>query len=86
MVERVEIFPTEVKIHFALGQSKVERELALTGYPSSNSLKSGTKPLGKGRKDGGSNSLTYGGDDKDRTCDLLHAMQTLSQLSYTPAI
>lgn len=26
----------------------------------------------------------FGGDDKDRTCDLLHAMQTLSQLSYTP--
>ena len=27
-----------------------------------------------------------GGDDRDRTCDLLHAMQTLSQLSYTPKV
>ena len=25
-----------------------------------------------------------GGDDWDRTSDLLHAMQTLSQLSYAP--
>ncbi len=25
-----------------------------------------------------------GGPDKDRTCDLLHAMQALSQLSYGP--
>ena len=25
-----------------------------------------------------------GGPDKDRTCDLLHAMQALSQLSYRP--
>ena len=26
------------------------------------------------------------GPDKDRTCDLLHAMQALSQLSYRPVI
>jgi hypothetical protein len=25
-----------------------------------------------------------GGDKRDRTADLLHAMQALSQLSYTP--
>ena len=27
----------------------------------------------------------YGGGKRDRTADLLHAMQALSQLSYTPA-
>ena len=26
----------------------------------------------------------FGGDKRDRTADLLHAMQALSQLSYTP--
>jgi hypothetical protein len=25
-----------------------------------------------------------GGRDRDRTCDLIHAMDALSQLSYTP--
>ena len=28
--------------------------------------------------------VSNGGPDKDRTCDLLHAMQALSQLSYRP--
>ena len=28
----------------------------------------------------------YGGDKGDRTPDLLHAMQALSQLSYAPAL
>ena len=28
--------------------------------------------------------LTFGGGKRDRTADLLHAMQALSQLSYTP--
>src|SRR5574343_872009 len=30
-------------------------------------------------------SSFYGGGKRDRTADLLHAMQALSQLSYTPA-
>ena len=29
-------------------------------------------------------SLVLGGGKRDRTADLLHAMQALSQLSYTP--
>ena len=29
-------------------------------------------------------SFLYGGDEGDRTPDLLHAMQALSQLSYAP--
>jgi hypothetical protein len=29
-------------------------------------------------------SWKYGGRDRDRTCDLIHAMDALSQLSYTP--
>lgn len=28
--------------------------------------------------------FSYGGDEGDRTPDLLHAMQALSQLSYAP--
>jgi hypothetical protein len=28
----------------------------------------------------------FGGDKQDRTADLLHAMQALSQLSYTPKL
>ena len=31
-----------------------------------------------------SQDLENGGDKRDRTADLLHAMQALSQLSYTP--
>ena len=31
-------------------------------------------------------SLNCGGGDKDRTCDILLAKQTLSQLSYTPEL
>jgi hypothetical protein len=30
------------------------------------------------------NPTFYGGGKRDRTADLLHAMQALSQLSYTP--
>ncbi len=30
------------------------------------------------------NNLFVGGGKRDRTADLLHAMQALSQLSYTP--
>ena len=29
-------------------------------------------------------TVLFGGDYRDRTGDLLHAMQALSQLSYTP--
>ncbi len=28
--------------------------------------------------------MEFGGRDRDRTCDLIHAMDALSQLSYTP--
>ncbi len=28
--------------------------------------------------------MLFGGGKRDRTADLLHAMQALSQLSYTP--
>src|SRR5574343_484627 len=31
-------------------------------------------------------SLLLGGGKRDRTADLLHAMQALSQLSYTPVV
>ena len=31
------------------------------------------------------NNIDHGGANRDRTGDLLHAMQALSQLSYSPA-
>ena len=31
-------------------------------------------------------TVLFGGDYRDRTGDLLHAMQALSQLSYTPEL
>ena len=31
-------------------------------------------------------SVVYGGDKRDRTADLLNAIQALSQLSYTPIL
>ena len=34
----------------------------------------------------GAKNIKLGGDKRDRTADLLHAMQALSQLSYTPLI
>ncbi len=40
----------------------------------------GSKPLEL------SNSEIVGGGKRDRTDDLLHAMQALSQLSYTPVV
>ena len=33
---------------------------------------------------GAKSTTNSGGDKRDRTADLLHAMQALSQLSYTP--
>ena len=39
----------------------------------------GTKGLGDNQM-----GLVGGGGKRDRTADLLHAMQALSQLSYTP--
>ena len=43
------------------------------------------RPLDEGDPDL-ANSLRLGGGKRDRTADLLHAMQALSQLSYTPRI
>ena len=40
------------------------------------------RPLDDGDKD--KIIYAYGGGKRDRTADLLHAMQALSQLSYTP--
>ena len=39
---------------------------------------------GKKQKTGLSRFLKFGGARRDRTVDLLHAMQALSQLSYSP--
>ena len=36
--------------------------------------------------DGDLELFVYGGAKRDRTADLLHAMQALSQLSYNPAL
>ena len=73
LVDRIEIFPERLEIHYGLGRSKIKRELV---YANSRFI----LPVD------GSTSLTYGGDKQDRTADLLHAMQALSQLSYTPKL
>jgi hypothetical protein len=42
------------------------------------------RPLDDG--DTGLSSYVFGGARRDRTADLLHAMQALSQLSYSPTV
>ena len=49
----------------------------LTGIQSSNCKKQATR-LGL--------VVCFGGDKRDRTADLLNAIQALSQLSYTPMV
>ena len=40
--------------------------------------------MGSDPKKTGADPIFVGGGKRDRTADLLHAMQALSQLSYTP--
>ena len=40
--------------------------------------------MGKGKTAILSDDCSFGGDKRDRTADLLNAIQALSQLSYTP--
>ena len=50
--------------------------LTLFDFPRNKNNHAAHKPRGY--------RILYGGDKDDRTPDLLHAMQALSQLSYTP--
>ncbi len=67
IIQKIEIFPSEIKISFVVGRSKIERELALARSLSSIPAKSVTLPLEKYLKDKCSNSLTYGGGGGNRT-------------------
>lgn len=60
LVDKIEIYPDEIKISFVMGSSKIERELTLIGSLS-NSVKTVTKPLAKYLKPQCSTSLTVGG-------------------------
>ena len=64
----------------------VEQQAVLFGVP--NEIRTRVTAV-KGRcprplDDGDFLTMLFGGDKRDRTADLLHAMQALSQLSYTP--
>ncbi len=60
LVDKIEIYPDEIKISFIMGSSKIERELTLIGSLS-NPVKTVTKPLEKYLKTQCSTSLTVGG-------------------------
>lgn len=88
-IDRVSITKDGVDVEFIVGKNHYSRELALAGSHrnlGSNQIKQGkrSEPLPRFLKDSGSNTLTFGGPDRDRTCDLKHAMLPLSQLSYRP--
>lgn len=61
LVERIEIFPDRLEIHYGLGRSKIKRELVYASSLIENNLEAGC-----------STSLTYGAPDKIRTCDPYH--------------
>ena len=75
LVDKVELLSDGMRIHFIVSSGKIKKGLDKTSplfkQPQKNAVMC-------------SNSLTNGGDKQDRTADLLHAMQALSQLSYTP--
>lgn len=71
LVERIEIFTDRIEIHYGLGRSKIKRELAFADSHLLSPVLCST-------------SLTFGGDMRDRTADLITASDALSQLSYAP--
>ena len=62
LVERIEIFPDRLEIHYGLGQSKIKRELVY----ASSLLEENNFEVGC------STSFTNGAPDKIRTCDPYH--------------
>ena len=72
LVEKIELLPEGMKIHYFVGTSRIKKGPDKTG-PSLYADRCST-------------SLTIGGDMRDRTADLFTASEALSQLSYAPKI
>ena len=101
IVHKIEIMVDGFEIHFHVGQAHYETasEALASGasffVPFSDGVTNRQAPKGvifdlnNSKKFLGvkrSTRLTNGGDNRDRTCDLKHAMLPLSQLSYIPKI
>lgn len=66
LIDRIDVFPERLDIHFAVGVERIKRELALA-----NSLFIQNTPVY------GSTSFTFGGPYKNRTCDPYHVKVVL---------
>jgi hypothetical protein len=69
-----------------LPQEQAQTSQKLKSFPKSGRKTGKLPPLGKKKKSRNHCSFRtfVGGDKRDRTADLLNAIQALSQLSYTP--
>ncbi len=80
LIHKVEIKPDGFRLHFYVGENHFYRELASASSPFSGEGSGQAKifrfPCSK--------SLTNGGNNRDRTCDLRLVRAPLSQLSYVP--
>jgi site-specific DNA recombinase len=87
LVHKVEIMPNGFKIHFYAGETTLRlKSLELDQIVKGDAQKAQVSgaPTSTFFNFQCSKRLTNGGPDRDRTDDLLHAMQALSQLSYRP--
>ncbi len=94
-VHKVEVLPESYKLHLYVGrdhlrliQNEKAKQTAKYSIDGSDQKEEGPGLASPGPStifyNFGSKRLTFGGSDRDRTDDLLHAMQALSQLSYRP--
>ena len=90
VVSKVEVHPDSATIYYRVSKGEtLPPEVAPLGEPKATSQLPGA---GKGQKEKtptffknpGSTTCLFGGGKRSRTADLLHAMQALYQLSYTP--
>ncbi len=100
LVHKVEFKPGGFRLHYFVGKNEIanseweinqeleQSQLQATGSDGGKGLTLSPVPALNPNKNffniSGSKRLTNGGPDRDRTDDLLHAMQALSQLSYRP--
>lgn len=89
-IRQVEVGVDSVKIHWIVDKDHYKRELALKKASLAAEKAFEDSVLQSASSDFyffndlSSNTLTNGGPDRDRTDDLLHAMQARSQLRYRP--
>ena len=80
LVAKIELLPNSFKLHYFIGKSVTTQSQILGAEQTSASGPSPSSPF----LNFGSNSLTNGGGDRDRTDDPQLAKLVLSQLSYAP--